>query len=410
MNAATVDSIGGALHGLKIVDLSRVLAGPFCTMILADHGANVIKIEPPQGDDTRSWGPPFEEREEGELGDASYYLGLNRNKRAMSLDLAQPSGREVLLKLLEDADVLVENFKTGTMESWGLGYEQVLRSMFPKLVYCRVSGFGSEGPLGNLPGYDAILQAMTGLMAVNGDTSTGPMRMGIPVVDLATGLYSVIGILMALQERQRSDQGQFVDMTLYDCGMAMLHPHAANHFLDGKRPSLLGNSHPNIVPCDKFKAVGGEIFIAVGNERQFFKLVEILGRPELAADERFSTNRARSNNRDALTSILASCFAERDALETSIQLLRAGVPIGPVMPIDASIQAEHTVVRNMVIEQEGYRGIGTPIKLSRTPGALRRRPPSFGEHNREVLVEHGLTGSAVDSLESEGVVPCSRRS
>jgi crotonobetainyl-CoA:carnitine CoA-transferase CaiB-like acyl-CoA transferase len=208
----------GALAGLKVIDLTRVLGGPYCTMILSDHGAEVIKIEPPQGDETRGWGPPFHE------GDASYYIGVNRNKRALALDLSKPEGRAVLLRLLEGADVLVENYKPGSMEKWGIGYADVLSKRFPGLIHCRVSGFGADGPLGGLPGYDAIIQAMVGLMSINGDATTGPLRMGTPIVDLATGLYSTIAILMALNERQRSGQGQFLDMSLHDCGMALLRP------------------------------------------------------------------------------------------------------------------------------------------------------------------------------------------
>src|SRR5579875_3512193 len=283
----------GALAGIRGVELSRGLGGPYATMILSDHGAEVIKVEPPQGDETRDWGPPFQD------GDASYFIGVNRNKRSVALDIGKPEGRAVLLRLLEDADVLVENFKTGSMERWGLGYADVLEQRFPRLIHCRVSGFGADGPLGGLPGYDAILQAMTGLMSVNGDPSTGPLRLGTPVVDLATGLYSVCGILMALQERTRSGRGQFLDMTLHDCGMALLHPQAANFFLNGKRPVPLGNPHPNIAPYEKYQTASCEIFIAIGNDRQFRILAEQIGRPGLADDPRFRTNRDRLANRPA---------------------------------------------------------------------------------------------------------------
>jgi len=225
----------GALAGIKVIDLSRVLGGPYCTQMLADHGAEVIKIEPPQGDETRTWGPPFQ-------GDAaSYFIGINRNKRGVALDLSKPEGRDVVLRLLESADVLVENFKTGTLEKWGLGYHEVLAKRFPRLVHCRISGFGGDGPLGGLPGYDAILQAMTGLMSVNGDATTGPLRLGTAIVDMGTGLYSAIGIMMALHECTVSGSGQYLDMTLYDCGMALLHPQAANYFLNDKRPAGTGS-------------------------------------------------------------------------------------------------------------------------------------------------------------------------
>ena len=236
-------------------------------MILADHGADVIKVEPPQGDETRDWGPPFD----AENHEAAYYLGVNRNKRGIALDLAKPAGRDVVMRLLEGADVLVENFKTGSMEKWGLGYD-VLEQRFPGLIHCRVSGFGADGPLGGLPGYDAIVQAMVGLMSINGTADTGPVRMGTPVVDLATGLFSTIGILMALQERARSGRGQYLDMTLHDCGMALLHPSAANFLLNGKRPAGVGNSHTNIAPYETYPTATCDIFLAIGNDGQFRKL------------------------------------------------------------------------------------------------------------------------------------------
>ena len=234
----------GALAGLKIIDLTRVLGGPFCTMIMSDHGAEVIKIEPPQGDEVRDWGPPFHD------DDASYFIGINRNKKSLALNIDKPEGKQILLKLLECADVVIENFKPGLMEKWGLGYEEVLSKRFPRLIHCRISGFGSDGPLGGLPGYDAVLQAMVGLMSVNGDSSMGPMRLGTAIVDIGTGLYSAIGILMAIREREISGRGQYLDMTLYDCGMTLLHPHAPNFFLNGNRPKGTGNPHPNL--CTKF--------------------------------------------------------------------------------------------------------------------------------------------------------------
>ena len=272
----------GALAGLKVIDLTRVLGGPYATMILADHGAEVTKIEPPQGDEVRDWGPPFGIWT-ARATPATSSVSTATNARS-ALDVARPEGRAVLLRLLEDADILVENFKPGGMEKWGLGYEKDLAPRFPRLIHCRVSGFGGDGPLGGLPGYDAILQAMTGLMSVNGDPTTGPLRLGIPLVDLGTGLYSVIGILMALHERARSGRGQYLDMTLHDCGMALLHPQAANFFLNGKRPMPTGNPHPNLAPYEKYPTRTGEIFVASGNDGQFRKLCELIGRPELSAD------------------------------------------------------------------------------------------------------------------------------
>ncbi len=393
----------GALAGIKVIDLTRVLGGPYCTMILSDHGAEVIKIEPPQGDEVRDWGPPFHD------GDASYFIGINRNKRSLALDIGKPEGKAVLLRLLEGADVLIENFKPGAMEKWGLGYAANLAPRFPGLVHCRISGFGADGPLGGLPGYDAILQAMTGLMSVNGDANTGPMRLGTAVVDMGTGLYSAIGILMALQERVRSGVGQYLDMTLYDCGMALLHPQAANFFLNGKRPTGTGNPHPNLVPYDKFPTRTCEIFIASGNNGQFRKMCEIIGRPDMADDPRFASNAERNVNRDPLREQLAAAFAEQDGNELALKLIRGGVPAGPVLPVDQATAAPHTAHREMVTELGWYRGLGTPIKLSRTPGGTRAVPPSFGEHGAEILAQHGYTPEQIAELAASGVVFRERR-
>ena len=394
----------GALAGIKVIDLTRVLGGPYCTMILSDHGADVIKIEPPQGDETRDWGPPFQD------GDASSFIGVNRNKRALALDLGKREGRAVLLRLLADADVLVENFKPGAMEKWGLGYTDSLAAKFPRLVHCRVSGFGGEGPLGGLPGYDAVLQAMTGLMSINGDPSTGPLRMGTPVVDLATGLYATVGILMALQERARSGLGQYLDMTLHDCGMALLHPQAANFFLNGRRPLPLGNPHPNIAPYEKYATATCDIFIAIGNDVQFRKLVAALDRPDLATDPRFLGNRDRLVHRPALIEQLAGEFRKHDGHALCDRLLRQGLPVGPVLAVDEAMAAPHTAAREMVTELDGYRGLGTPIKLSRTPGGTRRKPPRFAEHTDDILAEHGFSAEEIAGLERDGIAFRQRRS
>ena len=393
----------GALAGIKVVDLTRVLGGPYCTMILADHGADVIKVEPPQGDETRDWGPPFDERHE-----AAYFLGVNRNKRGIALDLSKAAGRSVLLRLLDGADVLVENFKTGSMERWGIGYAD-LEPQFPGLVHCRVSGFGAEGPLGGLPGYDAIVQAMVGLMSINGTADQGPMRIGTPVVDLATGLYSTIGILMALQERARSGRGQYLDMTLHDCGMALLHPSAANYLLNGKRPAGVGNAHTNIAPYETYHTTTCDIFLAIGNDGQFRKLAEAIGHPGLAADPRFTTNALRVGNRQALMAELSRSFAGEDGHALSLRLSKLGLPVGPVLHIDEALAAPHTAARAMVTQAAGVRTLGTPIKLSRTPGSLRTAPPQFAEHATQVLAEHGYTAEEIAALVADGVVFTERR-
>ena len=393
----------GALAGIKVVDLTRVLGGPYCTMILSDHGAEVIKVEPPQGDEVRDWGPPFHE------GDASYFIGVNRNKRAIALDMSKAAGKAILLRLLETADVLIENFKPGSMEKWGLGYEDVLSQQFPGLIHCRISGFGPDGPLGGLPGYDAILQAMTGLMSVNGDQTTGPMRLGTAIVDMGTGLYSAIGILMALHERKTSGLGQYIDMALYDCGMALLHPQAANYFLNETRPKGTGNPHPNLVPYDKYATRTCDIFIASGNNGQFRKLCELIGQPAMADDPRYTNNGERNVNRASLTEALAAAFATQDGNELALRLIRAGVPAGPVLPVDEATAAPHTAHREMVTELDWYRGIGTPIKFSRTKGGTRRPPPKFAQDGNDILGQLGYTTEEIAALEQSGVVHTTRR-
>ena len=393
----------GALAGLKIIDLTRVLGGPYCTMILSDHGAEVIKVEPPQGDEVRDWGPPFH----GD--DASYFIGINRNKKSIALDIGKPDGKQILLKLLEGADVIIENFKPGSMEKWGLGYEEVLSKRFPRLIHCRISGFGGDGPLGGLPGYDAILQAMVGLMSVNGDATTGPMRLGTAMVDMGTGLYSTVGILMAIREREISGLGQYLDMTLYDCGMALLHPQAPNYFLNNTRPKGTGNPHPNLVPYDKFKTKTCEIFIASGNNGQFRKLCELIGQPEMADDPRFADNGKRNVNRNVLTATLTEAFATQDGHELADRLIRNGVPAGPVLWADEATSAPHTAHREMITELDWYKGLGTPIKFSRTPGGTRATPPKFGEHGAAVLAKHGYTADEIAAFEKSGVLLTKRR-
>jgi crotonobetainyl-CoA:carnitine CoA-transferase CaiB-like acyl-CoA transferase len=370
----TTNPANGALHGLKVIDLSRVLGGPYCTQILADHGADVLKIEPPQGDETRGWGPPFDAH-----GTASYFLGLNRNKRGMTMDLAQPAQREALLALLADADVLVENFKTGSMEKWGLGFD-TLSARFPRLIHCRVSGFGADGPKGGLPGYDAAVQAMVGLISINGESDANggtPVRLGVPAVDIATGLNAALGILMALHERGKSGKGQFVEAALYDCGLSFLHPHSANHLLDPSRvPGRSGNAHPNICPYDTFATRTVPIFLAVGNDGQFAKLAEQIGAPELASDARFADNALRSANRVELKRLLEARLASFDCEPLADRLIRAGVPCAPTRDIPAALADPHTAHRGMVVQIGDYRGVASPIKLSRTPATYRLAPPA----------------------------------
>ena len=395
----------GALEGVVVVNLTRVLGGPYCTQVLGDHGAEVIKIEPPQGDETRDWGPPFHEQDRY----ASYFMGVNRNKRSIGLDLRGDGGRAVLLRLLERADVLIENYKTGTMERWGLGYEEVLKARFPKLIHCRISGYGATGPLGGRPGYDAAVQACAGMMSVNGTPDSGPLRIGIPLVDIGCGLYAAMGILMALYERDRSGLGQYLDMTLYDAGVALLHPHIPNYALSGKLPGLTGNAHPNIAPYDKFKTKTGEIFLAVGNDRTFQRVCDELGCSELVEDPRFRTNADRIQNRDALREILEDILAGHDGEVICARLLEIGVPAGAVLDVGQVLEHPHTKERAMVIEEEGYKGWGNPIKLSRSTAGLRRRPPRYGAHSREILAEFGFQAAEVEDLLATGVVLEERR-
>ena len=364
-------SNGGALEGIRVIDLTRVLAGPYCTQILGDHGADVLKIEPPGGDETQTWGPPFLD------GVAAYFLGVNRNKRNMVLDLTTDKDRAALLDLLKDADVMVENFKSGTLEKWGLGYKGVLAAKFPRLIHCCVSGFGADGPLGGLPGYDAAVQASAGLMSVNGDADGEPTRMGVPIVDIVTGMNAAIGILLALQERHRSGRGQSVDVSLYDSGISVLHPYAPNYIYSGKIPHRVGNAHPNISPYDSYRTKTGPIFLAVGNDRQFRKMLDILGKPALADDARFKSNADRVINRIPLKAELEALLASWDCGKLEDTLIRNGVPCGAVRTIDQVLAEPHTRHREMLVEIDGYKGIGSPIKMSHSKASYRLKPPTL---------------------------------
>lgn len=393
---------GGALTGIKVIDLSRVLGGPFATQLLADHGADVIKLEPPQGDEVRDWGPPFHDE------DAAYFIGINRNKRSVGLDLSKEEGREVLLKLLEEADVLIENFKPGAMEAWGIGYD-TLKERFPRLIYCKISGFGNDGPLGGFPGYDGIVGAMAGHYSVNGSTESGPMRLGLPVVDISMGLYCVIGILLSLHDRASSGQGQAIEVTLYDSALTLMHPHFPNYFLSGKVPQLTGNQHANLVPYGMYETRTCPIMIGAGNNRAFRKVCEVLGRPELADDPRFKTNGDRQENRAALNEIIEAKLKEVDGMTFSLELLKAGLPCGPVLDTGQVAESGHTQARGMIYEQDWYKGMGTPVRLSRTPGGLKSPPPKFSAHAREVLAEHGFDEAAIQRLAAAGVLVEKRR-
>ena len=356
--------IPGALAGITVVDLSRVLGGPDCTQILGDHGADVLKVEPPQGDETRVWGPPVSG------GASAYFLGVNRNKRGLVLDLKTDAGRAALLGLLAGADVLVENFKPGTLEGWGLGD---LVERFPRLVHCRISGFGADGPLGGLPGYDAAVQAMTGLMSINGDAAGAPTRLGVPAVDMVSGLNAAVGVLLALHERGVSGRGQFVDITLFDCALSILHPHSANWLSGGAVPGRSGNAHPNIAPYDSLQCADAPIFLAVGNDGQFAKLCAMLDLPGVAADPRFADNRTRVAHREVLKATLEAALSAHDAAPLAARLIAGGVPCAPVLDVAQALDHPHTAHRKMIVDGS----IASPVKLSRTPATYRLPPPEF---------------------------------
>lgn len=365
----------GCLDGTVVIDASRVLAGPFSGQILGDHGAEVVKVESFEGDDTRGYGPPFVD------GVAPYFLGLNRNKQDLALDLSRPEGIEVLFSLLESADVFIENFKMSTWRKWGMTDLDEISRRFPRLVHCRISGFGESGEFGGLPGYDAALQAMSGIMSVNGEPAADATRVGMPLVDTATGMYAALGILLALLERHRSGRGQRLEATLYDTAIALLHPHVAN-VLHGGRATRTGNGHPNIVPYDLFPTGTVPLFVAVGNDRQFTTLCAELGDAALSDNPRYRLNRDRVANRDTLRSRLIELLASQDGMQLFDRLMNIGVPCAPVLTVEQVLALDHTREREMCVELGDYRGPGIPVKLNRTPGSVRSVPPRIGGAQR----------------------------
>jgi crotonobetainyl-CoA:carnitine CoA-transferase CaiB-like acyl-CoA transferase len=392
----TTQSAFGALAGLRVIDLTRVLGGPYCTQILGDHGAEIIKLEPPAGDETRQWAPMTKEG-------SAYYNGANRNKRSIGLDLTKPRGREVLMTLLKDADVLIENFKPGTLDKWGIG-NAFLREKFPKLIHCRISGFGGDGPRGGQPGYDAIVQAMAGMIAANGSPAGGPTRIGIPVVDLTTGLYAAVGILMAVNERQKSGLGQFLETTLFETGLAVMHPHSSNYFFTGKTPVPQGNPHPSLAPYESFETRDGLIFIGIGNDGTFRKLCQEVGKPDLATDARFARNQDRIVNREQLRAEMEEVFKQFDRDPLCDRLLAAGLPAGPIQSIDKALNSDHSKHRGIVVQKDWYKGVASPIRFDRSKASLRHAPPAFSEHAAEILGEAGFKKEEIDALVTAGVV------
>ncbi|EKN67251.1 CaiB/BaiF CoA-transferase family protein [Schinkia azotoformans] len=393
----------GALEGVRVLDLTRVLAGPYCTMILGDLGAEIIKVEGPGGsDDTRYWGPPYKGTE------SAYYLCANRNKRAITLNLKTEQGREVLKKLLIESDIVIENFKSGTMEKWGLGYSE-LKELNPRIIHCSITGFGHNGPYRQLPGYDFIIQAMSGLMSITGSEQSGPVKVGVAISDLFTGLYANIGILAALNERNQSGEGQSIDISLFDSQLSALANIASNYLISGKIPGLLGNNHPNIVPYQPFDTKDGKMVVAVGNDGQFRKLCSVLGIEDIGVDERYATNSKRLENRDELTEILSLQFKVKTSKEWLIHLNESGIPAGPIQNMKEVFEDPQVAARNMVYEMNHptigeIKLVGSPLKLSRTPVQVRSHPPVAGEHSKEVLLEIGYTNEMIEEMKELNII------
>ena len=369
----------GSLAGLRVIDLSRVLAGPYCGQLLADHGADVIKVEPPHGDESRAWGPPFVGP-----GTSAYYAALNRNKRNVVLDLKGEQGARDLDRLLADADVLIENFKTGTLARFGFA-DEVIAERYPRLVHCRITGYGASGPMASSPGYDAILQAYAGLMSVNGEADGPPLRVGVPVVDAVTGVYAFSGVLLALLERARSGRGQVVDCSLLDTGLSLLHPHSSTWLADGAVPQRAGSAHPTIAPYDVYAASDGPVFIGIGNDRQFRALADALGRPELADDPRFADNAVRLAHRGELDALIGAIVGELDRATLVRRLADGGIAASPIHDVAEALTSPQARHNEMLVELGDYRGVGIPIKLGRTPGSVRTAPRPAGADTDEVL-------------------------
>ncbi len=381
----------GPLRGVRVLDLSRVLAGPWATQTLADMGAEVIKVERPGvGDDTRHWGPPFTTTPDGERADAAYFMCTNRGKRSVELDMASPEGADAIRKLARDADVVVENFKVGGLKKYGLDYAS-LSAINPKLVYCSITGFGQNGPDAHRAGYDYMIQAMGGLMSVTGqpDGSDGaePMKVGVAVVDLFTGLYASNAILAALWHARESGEGQHIDIALFDVQAAVLANQATNYFVSGKVPTRMGNAHPNLAPYQPFPCSDGMIIIAVGNDGQFRKLTEALGQPALGLDERFARNADRVAHRDVLIPMLNTLTQVHSMSELMALLEQHGVPCGPINRIDQVFEEAQAQHRGLVVEQARadlsapIKTVASPIRLSKTPVRYDRPPPALGADN-----------------------------
>jgi len=399
-----LDGNGGALDGMRVLDLTRILAGPLCTQMLGDMGADVIKVEPPgAGDDTRTWGPPFVN------GESAYFLGVNRNKRSLTLNMAVKSGQELLARLVKSSDVLVENFKLGTLEKWGITNDWLEKNA-PRVIRCSITGYGSSGPDAALPGYDFILQAESGLMSICGEPDGTPTKYGVAIVDVVTGLYACNAILAALAARERTGRGQHVEVCLYDSGIAMLINVASNYLVTGRDARRFGNGHPSIVPYTTYPTADGLIAVAVGNDGQFARFAETAGHAEWGCDPRFAKNPDRVTNRETLDGLIAQALKHGKSAAWIETLRAAGVPCGPINSVAEALTDPHTLARHMVRTVKhptvgDLKMVGIPFRFSGTPGAIRRAPPLLGQHTEEVLgAELGLSAERIAQLRAEKVI------
>ena len=391
------------LQGIRVLDLSRVLAGPYCTMVLGDLGADVIKVEPPEGDETRGWGPPFAE------GESAYYLCVNRNKRGMVVNLKTDEGCVILRKLVKQSDVLVENFRPGILEKFGLDYESA-HALNPRLIYCSITGFGQTGSMRDKPGYDFMIQALGGLMSITGESEGEPMKTGVAVVDLFAGQNAIIAILAALQARAITGQGQHLDISLFDSQLGWLANVASNYLISGKLPKRHGNAHPNIVPYQSFQAYDGWFAIAVGNDKQFESMCRVIGKLEWVSDQRYAKNSARVENRDELIPLLKSIFAKRSANEWLSLLEQAEIPCGPINNFEQVFSMPQVKERDMLVKMHhstigDLPLVGSPLKMSDTPVDYKLPPPRLAEHTDNVLKELlGYSAEQIANLREHQVI------